>query len=145
MNLPWPCKNRDILLAATGVPIPQNHSVLLIMRDLTGFKSYLGVPLPTALPPDYIRMTFDCCCSNIMQKSENETQISIIFQGDPHIAFIPEPIMSFSTSKVMLAFISSVREECLKFRGSQYEQRVKENSEYYAAIQERAMRFNVEI
>ena len=97
------------------------------------------------LSPDYIRMTFDCCCANIMQKPQNETQISIIFQGDPHIPFIPEPIMEFCTSKVMLAFISSVREECLKFHGSHYERRVEENTEYYAAIQEKATQFNVEI
>ena len=61
------------------------------------------------------------------------------------MAFIPEPVMNFSTSKVMLAFISSVREECLKFSGSQYERRVLENSEYYGAIKERAIRFHVEL
>lgn len=58
---------------------------------------------------------------------------------------IPEPVMEFCTSKVMLGFISSVREECLKFRGSQYERRVEENTEYYAAIMEKAMKFHVEI
>lgn len=144
MNLPWPCKNRDLLLGVTGVPIPQNQSILLVIRDLAGRKSYLGVPLPP-LAPDYISMTFDFSCCNIMRRTESETQLSIIFQGDPHMPFIPEAIMNYSTSKVMLAFISSVRRECLKFRGSQYERRVEEKREYYAAIQERATRFNVEI
>ena len=144
MNIPWPVKNRDILLAATGVPIPQNKSVLLIMRDLTGFKSYLGFPIPPQ-EPDYVRMTVDFAAANMMYKTEDETQISIIFQGNPHISLIPDNIMSYCTSKVMLMFISSVREECLKFRGSKYEQRVEENTEYYNMIKEKATRYKVEL
>lgn len=141
MNLPWPVSNRDLMLACVGIPMPQNHSVLIIMRDLAGEKQYMGVELPHPVSGD-VRMRMEFCCVNVMKTGENETQISLILRADPMIRLLPHGVLNYCTKQAMFFFMQEMRTQCSSFESSEYAQRVQANSDYYDLIKDRATRYS---
>ena len=143
MNLPWPVSNRDLMMVCVGIPMPQNNSVLIIMHDLEGKREYMGLELPEPVKGD-VRMRMEFCCVNIMHKGHHETQISLILRSDPQISLLPQNVLQYCTKQAMFIFLETMRNKCAEFAGSEYENRVQMNEEYYRLIKERATRYDFE-
>jgi len=143
MRLPWPLRNRDLLLSCTGIPMPQNRSILLIIQDLAKQDSYLGCALP---PPDphIVRITMHHCCINLMQLSDSQTQLSFICRSDPKISLLPDAVRNWGSKQAIFTFMQAIREQCRKFEGSEYELRMQKRPDFYNALQERAAKYRMQ-
>jgi len=105
-NFPWPLSSRDAVLIATGIPIPQNKSAMLVIRSMN--DSYLGVDVPT-LDSKTVRIDIQIGGMNIMMKGPNKTQLSLIMQSDPHIRFIPQKLINFCCKHTLYYFMDSIK------------------------------------
>jgi hypothetical protein len=143
MKLPWPLSNRDMVVACAGIPMPQNKSVLLLIRDVGDLPSFMGHTIP---PPTQgnVRMKIHHCCVNVMQVAEAQTQVSFMFRADPKIALLPSEVRKWGSKQAIFAFMRSMREQCARFAGSEYERRVAKNPDYYNELRSRAAKYHYE-
>ncbi|CAG9310334.1 unnamed protein product [Blepharisma stoltei] len=138
-DLPWPVTNRDMVVSAVGVPIPENNSTLMIIRSIDQYTNFLGINIPA---PEGIRITMDYACLNVTYLGPNESQISLIARCNPHMALIPTVLVNYVTKHGILYFLQSVREQCEKYEGSLHQQSVKANPAYYEEV---VKRINIDI
>lgn len=139
LKLPWPVENRDMLVSAVGIPIPQNKSVLIILKSIDS-QSYFDIAIPQ---PDCVRMDLTLCCLNVNYISENETQISFIAQCDPKLAMIPNALINYATKHGVFYFMEAVRDMCDKYTGSEHEELVNAKPEYYQEIRDRIINMSI--
>jgi START domain len=133
LKLPWPINDRDILLSAVGIPIPENKSVLIVLKSIDK-SSYLGIPIPE---PESIRTEMKIGCLNLHYINDNETQVSLISKCDPKLALIPTPIINYATKHGVFFFMESIRRKCDEYTGSEHEHLVNSKPEYYEEIRKR--------
>ena len=143
MKLPWPLSNRDLLVSCTGVPMPQNKSVLLIIQDIGNKNTYLGNEMP---PPDQgiVRILMHHCCINLMQLGPNRTQVSFLVRSDPRIALLPAAVKNWGAKQGIFMFMRAIRDQCSRFPGSEYERRVEKNPQFYDTVKDRATKYHFE-
>lgn len=60
---PWPCSNRNAVLAGVGIPVPDEKSALLMLRSIKSDR-FLGVNLPEERP-GFVTIDLHLCCINI--------------------------------------------------------------------------------
>jgi hypothetical protein len=101
--------------------IPVNKSAMIILRGFD--EPFLGHENPPE-NPSHVRVEVELGCVNIMYKSENQTQVSLIFNNDPKLALIPKSLVNFVTKKILYYFMKSIEAEVLAYPGSVHEQRV---------------------
>lgn len=132
-DLPWPVTDRDMVISAVGVPIPENNSVLMVLRGLDEFanSSFLGVPIPEAAG---VRITCKIACLNVCILGPNEIQISIIAKVDPHMHLIPQQLINYATKHGVYYFLQAVKERCENYAGSVHEDCVNANPGYYQEV-----------
>lgn len=143
MKLPWPLSNRDMMVACTGIPMPQNKSVLLIIQDVGELSSYMGQAIAAAEQGN-VRMKLLHCCVNVMQVGEGQTQVSFMVRADPKIALLPAQLRNWGSKQAIFAFMKAMREQCERFPGSEYERRVAKNPAYYNELRSRAAKYHYE-
>lgn len=133
-NIPWPASNRDLVVNAYGIPIPDNKSIMLILRGVNT-DSFLGTPIP---PPDKgdVRVTMKTGVLNFMKLSDTQTQMSFLSHSDPHVTLVPESLMNWCTQTGIFYFIKSMEDKANAFKGSVYEERVNANPQFYSSISE---------
>ena len=64
------------------------------------------------------------------------TQISMVIHSNPHLALIPQSLINFGTKQGIYLFMNMLRENAMNFKGSEFERRVNEKSDYYKKINE---------
>ena len=133
MKLPWPVENRDMMVSAIGIPIPQNKSVLIVLKSIET-PSYLEVEVP---PPSNVRIDLKLGCLNVTYVSANETQISMITRCDPKLALVPAAIINYATKHGVFYFMEAIKKMCDEYSGSQHEELVNANPGYYQEIRDR--------
>lgn len=133
-NIPWPASNRDLVVNAFGIPIPDNNSIMLILRGIE-IETFLGTPIP---PPDKgdVRVTMKTGVLNFMKLSDTQTQMSFLSHSDPHVTLVPESLMNWCTQTGIFYFIKSMEDKTKAFAGSVYEERVNANPQFYESISE---------
>jgi hypothetical protein len=134
MNLPWPCSDRDIVVSAIGIPIPENRSVLINIKSVKT-PTFLNTSIPAPAGND-IRIDMSVGCINLMILEPGVTQVSLISHSDPHLAFLPQPLINFGTKHGIFFFMRMLREKAKNFKGSEFERRVSEKSDYYKKIED---------
>ena len=143
MKLPWPLSNRDMMLSCTGIPMPQNKSVILLIQDIGEVSTYMGEHIPPPLP-GIVRIRLHHCCVNVMQTEDGQTQVSFIVRADPKIALLPAAVRNWGSKQAIFAFMQAMRNQCSRFAGSEYERRVAKNPEYYNELRQRAAKYHYE-
>ncbi|CAG9321087.1 unnamed protein product [Blepharisma stoltei] len=133
-DLPWPVTNRDMVVSAVGIPIPENSSTLMILRSIDEYSSFLDINIPTS---EGVRITMNYACLNITYISPNESQISLIARCDPHMSLIPTFLVNYVTKHGILYFLQSVREQCQQYEGSVHQEYVNANPGYYEEVMKR--------
>ena len=143
MKLPWPLSNRDMMVACTGIPMPQNKSVLLLIQDVGELSSYMGQAIS---PPEQgnVRIRIHHCCVNVMQVGEGQTQVSFMVRADPKIALLPAQLRNWGSKQAIFTFMKAMRDQCARFPGSEYERRVAKNPDYYDELRSRAAKYHYE-
>lgn len=134
MNLPWPCSDRDIVVSAIGIPIPENRSVLINIKSVKT-PTFLNTSIPPPAGSD-IRIDMSVGCINLMILEPGVTQVSLISHSDPHLAFLPQSLINFGTKHGIFFFMRMLREKAKNFKGSEFERRVNEKSDYYKKIED---------
>jgi hypothetical protein len=131
-NIPWPASNRDMVVNAFGITIPENNSIMLILRNIST-PSFLGREIP---PPDpgHVRIELKTGLLNFMKRGENQTQVSFISHSDPHVAAVPETLLNWCTQTGIYYFIKSMQDQTNNFAGSVFQQRVNSNPDFYQHI-----------
>lgn len=133
-NIPWPASNRDMVINAYGIPIPDNKSIMLVLRGVET-ETFLGNPVPQTDRGD-VRVTMKTGVINFMKLSETQTQLSFLSHADPHVSLVPESLMNFCTQTGIYMFIKSMEDKAKAFNGSIFEERVKSNPQFYDSISE---------
>lgn len=131
-NIPWPASNRDMVVNAFGIILPENNSIMVLLRGIDSEK-FLGVDVPKPEGAD-VRVTMKTGVLNIMKRSETQTQISFLSHSDPHVAMVPESLMNFCTHTGIFYFMKSMQEKSVNFAGSVFEKRVGERADFYGEI-----------
>ena len=128
-NIPWPASNRDMMVNAYGITLPENNSIMILLRGVESEK-FLNLDIP---PPDGadVRITMKTGVLNIMKRSHSQTQISFIVHSDPHVAMVPESLLNYCTQTGIFYFMKSMQEKSMDFVGSVFEKRVEERKEFY--------------
>ncbi len=133
MNLPWPCNDRDMICRAVGIPIPDNNSVLVTLKSLEA-GNYLGTDVPEPADGE-VRMICKRGCINLMYLGPEKTQVSFIVHTDPQMNFIPQPLVNFGVKHGIYYFMKNIRDKAMHFKGSEFERRVQQKTEYYEKIE----------
>jgi hypothetical protein len=133
LKLPWPIENRDAVVSAVGIPIPDNNSVLILLKSIEN-PSYLGTEIPQT---QSVRMNISEACLHVHAASETETQISLVARCDVKLALIPIALVNYAVKHGVFFFMRSVREKCDEYQGSQFEELVNSKPEYYEEIRRR--------
>ena len=133
MKLPWPVDNRDMVVSAVGIPIPQNKCVLIVLKSIER-PSYMDIEVP---PPEHVRVELNVACLNVTYVSANETQISMIAGCDPKLALVPDVVINYATKHGVFYFMEAIKKMCDQYTGSQHEQLVNANPGYYQEIRDR--------
>ena len=131
-NIPWPASNRDMVVNAYGITLPENNSIMILLRGVESEK-FLGIDIPQPDSGD-VRITMKTGILNLMKRGENQTQISFITHSDPHVAMVPESLLNFCTETGIFYFMKSMQEKSMQFVGSIFEKRVEERHEFYQTI-----------
>lgn len=135
-KLPWPIENRDAVVSAAAIPIPENKSVLIVLKSIER-PEYMEVAIPET---NTVRMTIKQACLNITYVSEEETQISLIARCDVKLALIPISVVNFATKHGVFYFMQQVRKMSDEYKGSKYEELVETKPQYYGEIKNRFVR-----
>ena len=132
-DIPWPASNRDMVVNAYGIILPENNSIMILLRGVESGK-FLGVDIP---PPDGadVRISMKTGVLNIMKRSPTQTQISFIVDSDPHVAMVPESLLNYCTQTGIFYFMKSMMEKSMEFVGSIFERRVEERKEFYDELE----------
>jgi hypothetical protein len=133
-NLPWPASNRDMIVNAFGVTLPENNSIMVLLRQIEG-NSFLGAQIPDPDGGD-VRITLKTGLINLMKRADNQTQVSFIVHSDPHVAIVPESLLNYCTQTAIYYFMKSMHDQATQYSGSIYEKRINEKSEIYQEITE---------
>ena len=133
-NIPWPASNRDMVINAYGIPIPDNKSIMLVLRGVET-ETFLGNAVPQPDRGD-VRVTMKTGVINFMKLSETQTQLSFLSHADPHVSLVPESLMNFCTQTGIYMFIKSMEDKAKAFNGSIFEERVNKNPQFYESISE---------
>lgn len=130
-NLPWPVSNRDLALNAFGLTIPENNSIMIILRSVP--DKFLGCDIP---PPDGgdVRITMKTGVLNFMKRSETQTQVSFLSHADPHVSLIPESLLNWGAKTGVYFFIKSMQDKTMEYKGSIFEERVSANQAFYDKV-----------
>lgn len=133
-NLPWPANNMDCVVSAVGIPIPDNNSVLIVLRSLDSVSHFLDLPIPRA---EGIRLTLTIGCLNLTYLGPNQTQVSLIAKSNPHMPIIPSQLINYATKFGIYYFMEGVKNKALNFAGSEFEQLMLANPSYYKDLKDR--------
>jgi hypothetical protein len=123
-----------MVINAYGVPIPENRSIMLILRGIES-ETFLGNPVPQPDKGD-VRVTMKTGVLNFMKLSDTQTQMSFLCHSDPHVSMVPESLLNFCTQTGIFLFIKSMEDKSKAFSGSIFEERVKANPQFYNTISE---------
>ena len=132
-KLPWPVNDRDMIVSAVGIPIPENNSALILLRSINA-GNYLDISIPEA---ETVRMNLSVGCLNVNYISPNETQISLIARCDPKLALIPQSLVNYGTKHGIFYFMEAIKKKCDEYTGSEHEEIVNTHPEYYEEIRRR--------
>lgn len=84
--LPWPLKQRECFLSASGTILKEHNSAVLSMSTVSQ-DSWLGTPI--ALNKDFVKLDIHKALIEAKVLSESKCQIKIVMNADPHIDYIP--------------------------------------------------------
>ena len=140
LSLPWPISDRQMLLECVGIPIVHAKSILIVFRTPPE-KVYLGFDVPH-IGDDEARIDVPLGCINILYVDQHSSLVTIIDRANPHIVLstqplIPQNVINFGTKHIVYYMMKKIRDFCESYEGSEYEQRVRENPQYYIEIQRR--------
>jgi hypothetical protein len=133
-NLPWPANDMDMVVSAVGIPIPENNSVLIVLRSLDTVSEILGVEVPRA---EGRRLTLTIGCLNLTFLGPESTQVSLIAKSNPHMPIIPIQLVNYATKHGVYYFMDAVKNKAKGFEGSPFEELVRNNPQYYQELRER--------
>ena len=133
-KLPWPANDMDMVVSAVGIPIPENNSVLIVLRSLDTVSEFLGVNIPS---PEGPRLTLTIGCLNLTYLGPEQTQLSLIAKSNPHMPIIPIQLINYATKHGVYYFMEAVRNKANNFRGSVFEDLVNANPQYYQELRDR--------
>ena len=133
-KLPWPANDMDMVVSAVGIPIPENNSILIILRSLDAVSDILDVSIPR---PEGSRLTLTIGCLNLTYLGPEQTQVSLIAKSNPHMPIIPIQLINYATKHGVYYFMEAVRDKANQFSGSVFEELVRNNPEYYQEIKDR--------
>ncbi|OMJ91630.1 hypothetical protein SteCoe_5778 [Stentor coeruleus] len=128
-NIPWPASNRDMVVNAFGLTIPENNSIMIILRDVSESK-FLGTDIPQPDSGD-VRVTMKTGILSFMKRSETQTQVSFLSHSDPHVPLVPESLLNWCSKTGIYYFIKSMEDKAMGFKGSIFEERVAANQAFY--------------
>lgn len=132
-KLPWPIENRDAVVSASAIPIPENKSVLIVIKSIDR-KEYMEVNIPDT---NSVRMNIKETCLNVMYISDNETQLSFIAKCDVKLALIPASVVNYATKHGVFYFMETMMKLCDEYVGSKYEELVDSKPDYYRRLRDR--------
>ena len=133
-DLPWPANNMDMVVSAVGIPIPENNSVLIVLRSLDAVSQFLDIPIPQ---PEGIRLTLTIGCLNLTHLGPDQTQVSLIAKSNPHMPIIPVQLINYATKFGIYQFMESVKNKAQNIEGSEFEVLMQSNPSYYKDLKER--------
>lgn len=133
-DLPWPANNMDMVVSAVGIPIPENNSVLIVLRSLDTVSSLLDIQIPR---PEGIRLTLTIGCLNLTYLGPNRTQVSLIAKSNPHLPIIPVQLINYATKFGIYHFMESVKNKAMNIAGSEFEVLMNANPSYYKDLKDR--------
>jgi hypothetical protein len=133
-DLPWPANNMDMVVSAVGIPIPENNSVLIVLRSLDTVEQFLDVAIPK---PTGTRLTLTIGCLNLTYLGPEQTQVSLIAKSNPHMSIIPSQLINYATKFGIYYFMEGVKNKTLGFAGSEFEKLMLANPSYYKDLKER--------
>lgn len=122
-----------MVVSAVGIPIPENNSVLVILKSIET-PTYFDIQIPDT---SAVRMTINIGCLNVNYISEFETQVSLIAKCDPKLSLIPQSLVNYGTKHGVYFFMEAIKKMCDEYAGSQHEELVKAQPEYYEEIRKR--------
>ena len=140
LSLPWPIEERQMLLECVGIPIVHAKSILIVFRTPPE-ASYLGFTIPHIGSEEH-RIDVPLGCINILYIDPNTSLVTIIDRANAYIVMSPQPlvpqnVINFGTKHIVYYMMKRIRECSESYEGSEYEQRVQDNPQYYAEIQRR--------
>ena len=139
-EFPWPVSNREIVLECAGFPGAQTKSALLTLRSPTR-PHLLGFPVPPATE-GLVRCDVPIGLVNLMILEPELTQISMVFNVNPHVVppmqpLVPSSVVNFVSKHAAYFMMDKIRNQLTAFKGSEYERRVKEKPYYYEDLRQR--------
>jgi hypothetical protein len=139
---PWPLANRECFIDFSAYPICEEQSLMIIMRSPS--ISYLSLQIPQALE-GVQRMVVPLGCILIKPILPSLTQVTIMAQANSNTdfkpTFLPEWLLEFGKKQMMYFLMDSLRMTVQNFEGSEYENRVANNSEFYSFLRLFIQRF----
>jgi hypothetical protein len=134
---PWPLTNRECLLDFSAYPVAEEQAMLITMK--TPAEEYLGnaLPLPTA---DVVRMEVNVGCILVQWVAPSSTKVEILVQANAKIgsfpSLLPNWLVDFGKKQIMYFLMDSLKNTVKQFPGSEYENRVRQKSDFYDFIRE---------
>lgn len=137
--------NREVVLECAGFPVAQSKSALLTLRSPTR-PHLLGFPVPPETA-GLVRCDVPMGLVNLMILEPELTQISMVFQLNPHVVgctqpLIPKTVVNFVSKHAAYYMMEQVRNQLAAFKGSEYERRVKEKPYYYEDLRKRVQDYS---
>lgn len=141
---PWPLSNRECFLEFSGYPVPEDQAMLIIMRSPQ--NSYMGMDLPESTD-EVQRMNIPLGCVYVQFISPTITKVCILVQANAESgqnSILPEWLLNFGKKQMMYFLMDALRLSVINFRGSEYENRVSNKTEFYDFLR-RVLQCDVEI
>ena len=141
---PWPLSNRECFLEFSGYPVPDDQAMLIVMRSPQ--QKYMGLQIPAA-GEEVQRMSVPLGCIYVQYISPSVTKVCILVQANAtciQASILPDWLLNFGKKQMMYFLMDALRIAVTNFRGSEYENRVSNRTDYYDFLR-RVLRFDVEI
>ena len=141
---PWPLSNRECYLEFSAYPVPEEQSLLIIMRSPK--DSYLDFQLPE-VTPDTERMSVSLGCLLVQYISPSLTKVTILVQANATVirqSLLPDWLLNFGKKQMMYFLMDALRISVMSFTGSEYENRVQTRPEFYEFVTQ-VLRTDMEI
>jgi len=131
----WPISGRDIVIQGTGTVLRDKKACIICMSSLKGDVS-MGIPIPQKDKGD-VRMTIHTGTVYMEYINENRTLFRWLFNMDPCLSAIPMTLINWGVKKGAGKLLERIQDRSKNFKGSPFEQRVKEKPELYDLVKKK--------
>lgn len=129
---PWPLTNRECFLDFSAYPVPEEQSIMILMRSPV--EKYMGLDIPQTVP-NIDRMIVPMGCLLIKSILPSLTEVTIMVQANSNVdyspSFLPEWLLEFGKKQMMYFLMDALRITVHNFSGSEYENRINQKAEFY--------------